>query len=60
MPYAHKLDVYHDPPHKKIVFCTVCGQDTNLAGPCPGEYVMSPKEQEIFDKDFQRIFGKGA
>lgn len=60
MPYAHKLSVYHDPPHQKVVYCTVCGQDTDLAGECPGEYKMTKKEQAAFDKDFRRIFEKRA
>lgn len=53
MPYAHKLDVYIDHPHKKIVFCSVCGQDTDLTGSCPGEIKLTAKD----DENFMRIFG---
>lgn len=34
--YAHKLSTYHDDAYKPVVFCSVCGHEDNLAGPCPG------------------------
>jgi hypothetical protein len=55
---AHKLNVYNDPPFKKVVYCTVCGQDTDLSKPCPGEYLMTEKEKAVLDKQFREIFGK--
>lgn len=51
--YAHKLEVYYDDPHKKVVFCSVCGQDSDLSKSCPGRYELSPKD----DAAFMRIFG---
>ena len=60
MPYVHKLSTYDDDAHKKVVYCCVCGHDYDLAGPCPGEYVFSPKEQAAIDKrfsdDMKKIF----
>lgn len=56
MTYAHKLAMYDDPPHKKVVYCFVCGQDSNLSGPCPGEYVPTPEQQAAIDKQFREIF----
>lgn len=53
MSYAHKLDTYLDPPHKRIVFCVYCGQDTDLSGQCPGEAKMTVND----DENFMRIFG---
>jgi hypothetical protein len=56
--YAHKLSTYDDPPHKKVVYCVDCGQDANLAGPCPGKYVPTPEQQKAIDKHFREIFNK--
>lgn len=49
MPFAHKLKTYRDDAYKNVVFCSICGQDTDLSGPCPGE----PK----FEQNFSKIFG---
>lgn len=54
MSYAHKLTTYEDMPRVKIVYCSVCGQEDNLSGPCRGPFVDSKK----FDKQFRDIFGK--
>lgn len=52
---VHKLEIYIDPPYKRVEFCTVCGQDSPI-GDCPGEYKMSVKEQKAFDEQFKSIF----
>lgn len=52
MPYAHKLTTYRDDAFRNVTFCQVCGHDYDLAGPCPGEYQMSAKEQSAVDKRF--------
>lgn len=54
--YAHKLTTYEDAPRVMVVFCSVCGQDSDLAGSCPGAYQMSDSEQIDFDNQFRAIF----
>lgn len=58
MPYAHKLSTYKDELYKTIVFCTVCGEDEDLAGQCPGLYVPTTEQQKVIDKQFREIFTK--
>lgn len=51
--YAHKLSTYSDDAHKPVVYCSVCGHESNLSAPCPGEYVLSEKEQKHIDDCFK-------
>ena len=52
MPYAHKLKTYRDDTFRNATFCQVCGHETNLSGPCPGEYQLSAKETAYIDREF--------
>lgn len=60
MPHAHKLGTYKDDAFNPKVFCVVCGHDSDLSGPCSGEYVLSEKEKkhidDCFHKDMLKIF----
>ncbi len=60
MPLAHKLKTYIDPPHQKVVYCCVCGQETDLSKSCPGEYIPTLEQQAIIDKQFREIFDTKA
>jgi hypothetical protein len=52
MPYAHKLSTYRDDAYKNVTFCQVCGHDYDLAGPCPGEYVLTPLQEAAIEMSF--------
>lgn len=54
MSYAHKLTTYEDMARVKIVYCSVCGQESNLNGPCEGLFVAAPE----FEVQFKEIFDK--
>ncbi len=50
--YAHKLSTYQNDAHSSVVYCIVCGHETNLSAPCPGEYQLSAKETAYIDREF--------
>lgn len=52
--YAHKLTTYEDMPRVKIVYCSVCGHETGLDGPCEGPFI----DKEKFENDFRAIFAE--
>lgn len=60
MSYAHKLETYQDDAYKPVIYCTVCGQEKDLGGECPGEYIFTPSEKASIDKrfsdDMKKIF----
>lgn len=56
---THKPVMYRDSDYNTAAYCSVCGQE-NLDSYCPGEYVLSVKEQKYIDDaftaDMKKIF----
>lgn len=59
MPLAHKPVMLRDSDYNTSSYCSVCGQE-NLDSDCPGEYVLTAKEQkhvdDAFAADMKKIF----
>lgn len=59
MTLTHKPVMYRDSDYNTVTYCSVCGQE-NLDSDCPGEYVLSVKEQKYIDDafaaDMKKIF----
>lgn len=58
MAFAHRLSTYPDDAFKPVVYCTCCGQEKDLAGPCPGEYQLSARETAYIDREFEKNMKK--